>query len=178
MEYLKVLRSSHLSCSIKKVVLKKLTNSSGKHLCWSLFLTKYITTCFPVKFTKFLRAPFLANFCKRLRLGIPGLRQHSSAIQFIIPLRRNMSKFKLKFFGKPYFARSFRIFSEFTQKSQKNLTILDMWFTVFPCHHAKLPEAANFIKKRFWHRCFPVNFAKFLRTPVLQNIFGRLPLNF
>ena len=23
----------------------------------------------------------------------------------------------------------------------------------------------NFIKKRLWHRCFPVNFAKFLRTP-------------
>ena len=26
-------------------------------------------------------------------------------------------------------------------------------------------ETCNFIKKRFWHRCFPVNFAKFLRTP-------------
>ena len=24
-------------------------------------------------------------------------------------------------------------------------------------------------KKRLWHRCFPVNFAKFLRTPFLQN---------
>ena len=28
--------------------------------------------------------------------------------------------------------------------------------------------ACNFkIKKRLWHRCFPVNFAKFLRTPFL-----------
>ena len=25
--------------------------------------------------------------------------------------------------------------------------------------------ASNFIKKSLWHRCFPVNFAKFLRTP-------------
>ena len=25
------------------------------------------------------------------------------------------------------------------------------------------------LKKRLWHRCFPVNFAKFLRTPFLQN---------
>ena len=25
-------------------------------------------------------------------------------------------------------------------------------------------KACNFIKKRLWHRCFPVNFAKFLRT--------------
>ena len=29
-------------------------------------------------------------------------------------------------------------------------------------------------KKRFWHRCFPVNFVKFLRTPFSQNTSGRL----
>ena len=28
---------------------------------------------------------------------------------------------------------------------------------------------ATLLKKRFWHRCFPVNFAKFLRTLFLQN---------
>ena len=33
-----------------------------------------------------------------------------------------------------------------------------------------------FIKKRLWHSCFPVNFAKFLRTPFLQNTSWRLPL--
>ena len=27
-----------------------------------------------------------------------------------------------------------------------------------------------------WHRCFPVNFVKFLRTPFLQNTSGRLRL--
>ena len=27
------------------------------------------------------------------------------------------------------------------------------------------PQACNFIKKRYWQRCFPVNFAKILRTP-------------
>ena len=38
-------------------------------------------------------------------------------------------------------------------------------------------QACNFIlKKRLWHRCFPVNFAKFLRTPFLQNTSGRLLL--
>ena len=26
---------------------------------------------------------------------------------------------------------------------------------------------ATLLKKRLWHRCFPVNFAKFLRTPFL-----------
>ena len=30
------------------------------------------------------------------------------------------------------------------------------------------------LKKRLWHRCFPVNFATFLRTPFLQNTSGRL----
>ena len=34
--------------------------------------------------------------------------------------------------------------------------------------------SATLLKKRLWHRCFPVNFVKFLRTPFLQNTFGRL----
>ena len=32
------------------------------------------------------------------------------------------------------------------------------------------------IDKRLWHRCFPVNFAKFLRTSFLQNTSQRLLL--
>ena len=32
--------------------------------------------------------------------------------------------------------------------------------------------------KGLWHRYFPMNFAKFLRTPFSQNISGRLLLNF
>ena len=35
---------------------------------------------------------------------------------------------------------------------------------------------ATLLKKRLWHRCFPVNFAKFLRTPFSQNRSGRLLL--
>ena len=34
------------------------------------------------------------------------------------------------------------------------------------------------LQKRLWHRCFPVNFAKLLRTPFLQNTSGRLLLIF
>ena len=37
-------------------------------------------------------------------------------------------------------------------------------------------EPPTLLKKRLWHRCFPVNFAKFLRTPLLQSTSGRLPL--
>ena len=36
---------------------------------------------------------------------------------------------------------------------------------------------ATSLKKRLWHRCFPVNFAKFLRTPILQNSSGQLLLS-
>ena len=33
---------------------------------------------------------------------------------------------------------------------------------------------AILLKKSIWRKCFPVNFAKFLRTPFLQNTSGRL----
>ena len=32
-------------------------------------------------------------------------------------------------------------------------------------HLCQSLEACNLIKKRLWHRCFSVNFTKFLRTP-------------
>ena len=49
------------------------------------------------------------------------------------------------------------------------------------CHSIffnKVPglRPATLLKNRLWHRCFPVNFAKFLRTPFLQNTSGRLLL--
>ena len=37
-------------------------------------------------------------------------------------------------------------------------------------------QACNFIKKRLQHGCFPVKFAKFLRAPILKNIYERLLL--
>ena len=38
------------------------------------------------------------------------------------------------------------------------------------------PQACNVFKKRLWHKCFAVNFVKFLGTPFLQNTSGRLLL--
>ena len=40
-------------------------------------------------------------------------------------------------------------------------------FTKFTKRHLcqSMPQSCNFIKKRLQHRCFPVNFVKFLRTP-------------
>ena len=46
----------------------------------------------------------------------------------------------------------------------KRLVCLKLhWFNCVPC------QACNFIKKRLQHKCFPVNIAKFLRTPILWN---------
>ena len=39
------------------------------------------------------------------------------------------------------------------------------------CLHLCL-RPATLLKKRLWHRCFLVNFAKFLRTPLLQSTSG------
>ena len=39
-------------------------------------------------------------------------------------------------------------------------------------------RTATLLKKRLWFRCFPVNLAKFLRTPFLQNTSGRLLLKY
>ena len=36
----------------------------------------------------------------------------------------------------------------------------------------KKRKPATLLKLRLWHKCFPVNFAKFLRTPFLQNTSG------
>ena len=37
-------------------------------------------------------------------------------------------------------------------------------------------RSVTLLKKRLWQRCFPVNFATFLRTPFLQNTSRRLVL--
>ena len=43
-------------------------------------------------------------------------------------------------------------------------------------HQVAALRSATLLRKRFWHKCFPVNFAKFLRTPVLQGTSGQLCL--
>ena len=62
-----------------------------------------------------------------------------------------------------------RNFAKFTGKH--------LWQSLFFNKVAGLRLAA-LLKKRLWHRYFPVNFAKFLRTPILQNTPGRLLLNY
>ena len=79
-----------------------------------------------------------------------------------------------------------------TWNSHSNLTkvswedVLRFDFAVeayFTYYHTKAvvwrcsASPATLLKKRLWHRCFPLNFAKFLRTPFLQDTSGRLLLD-
>ena len=41
----------------------------------------------------------------------------------------------------------------------------------------KFTRFATLLKRRLWHTCFPVNFAKILRTPFLQNTTWQLLLS-
>ena len=45
------------------------------------------------------------------------------------------------------------------------------------CQSFFFNKVATLLKKRIWHRCFPVNFAKFLRTPFFTEILWWLLLN-
>ena len=55
-------------------------------------------------------------------------------------------------------------FPEISQNSKEN-TCASLFFNKV----AGL-RPSTLLKKRPWHRCFPVNFVKFLRTPFLQTI--------
>ena len=59
------------------------------------------------------------------------------------------------------------IFAKFTGKHQCQSLFFDEVACLRP---------AALLKKRLWHRCFLVNFAKFQRTPFLQNTSERLLL--
>ena len=53
-----------------------------------------------------------------------------------------------------------KMFLKISKNSQEN-TCTRVSFLI------RLMAVCNFVKERDWHRCFPVNLAKFLRTPLL-----------
>ena len=49
--------------------------------------------------------------------------------------------------------------------NKHNQTLIGLYRTSRPKVFCKKgPRSATLLKRRLWHRCFPVNFAKFLRT--------------
>ena len=76
-------RGTHRRCSIEKGVLKNFAKFTGKHLCQSLFFNEVadlgpatllkkilLHRCFPVNFSKFLRAPYLKDTFGQLVLFV------------------------------------------------------------------------------------------------------------
>ena len=51
-----------------------------------------------------------------------------------------------------------KVFLEISQNSEENACARVSFL---------IKLQATLLKKKLWHRCFPVNFAKYLRTPIL-----------
>ena len=66
------------------------------------------------------------------------------------------------------------MFLKISQNSQENTCARDSFLNKV----AGLAWPAALLKKRLWHRCFPVNVAKFLRTSFLKITSARLLLFF
>ena len=66
-----------------------------------------------------------------------------------------------------------KAFLEFSQNSQEN-TSARVSFLIKNLG----PHACNLLRKRLWHRCLPVNFAKFLRAPCFMEHLWWLLLEF
>ena len=60
-----------------------------------------------------------------------------------------------------------KVFLKIWQNSQENICARDSFLIELQTTPATL------LKKRLWHRCFPVNFAKLLRTPFPQTSIFR-----
>ena len=84
---IKIHRSSHRRCSLRKGVLRNFTKFTRKHLGQNLFFNKVTTLlkkilwrkCFPVNFAIFLRAPFSQNTSGWLLFTI---QSHHSSLFF------------------------------------------------------------------------------------------------
>ena len=63
-----------------------------------------------------------------------------------------------------------KVFLEISQNLQENACTRVFFDKVEESFSIKLLPATS-LKKRLWHRCFPVNITKFLRTPFLTEHF-------
>ena len=63
-----------------------------------------------------------------------------------------------------------KVFSKFTGEHLCRSLFFDK--VLQGTHFTHFTRPVTLLKKRYWHRCFPVNFAKFLRTLFLYNTSG------
>ena len=71
--------------------------------------------------------------------------------------------------------------SWYLKNTEKNWLFIKKFHCLCPevgCARVSRLKAWNLSKKRLWRRCFPESFAKFLRTPFLQDTTFQLYLSF
>ena len=135
--------------------LKTCTTSSKNKIFWkfcqySIMLPE--KNC--LAYDKFIS--FIKNLQVKQRLAEPTdwcEKLRNTNVDYRSNRSRNFSKF---------------VFLKFSHYSQESPMLESLFNKVAGLRSATL------LKKRLWHKCFPVNFAKFLRTPLLQNTSGRL----
>ena len=183
LQRVKAFRSSRSQMFFKKGAPKNFAIFTEKHLRWILFLIKFQafkpTTLIKIDSGTGVFLWILRNFFRTSSFILWNLSDgcfwtlKESEVTFCM-FQKQSPRGVLK-------KGVIRNFTKFTgthlSKSLRPATLLKkrLWHRCFPVSFVK---ACNFIKKRLWHRCFPVNLVKFLRTPFLAERLRWLLLMF
>ena len=117
-------------------------------------------------FRRFFRSSVLLAFCKIsvLKTSVKFLGKHLCWILFSI----NLQTLSQDYITDVFQWKRFILKTPFQQQKQSFAGVLKKGvlrnFAKFTRKHL-CRRPATLLKKTLWHRCFPVNFAKFLRTP-------------
>ena len=115
----------------------------------------------------FICKTFVSNGRLKLAKNQVNAKQHTEAELLLFEYYSNFSSTRS---SHQKCSIQIGVFSNFTKFAGKHL-----WQSLF-FNKVTGPRPATLLKKRLWHRYFPVNFVKFLGTPFLQNTSGRLLL--
>ena len=155
---------------------------------------RFCTMCFrkllrnPIKFTKRHDSRQYEIFCfyylkvrsdKRICSCAVSISSYRSSDLFCFRFQVHSYKYFFCVIKRIFLERTFRssrpevfckksVFRKFTGKHLRQSRFFNKVAGLRP---------VTLLKKRLWHKCFPVNFAKFLRILFLQNTSGRLLLN-
>ena len=118
----------------------------------------------PKLLKKIAKNKFCSIYCEFLSVTWTNFTivKYNSKISIIYHQIKILKRYNEQVFNKKAALKNFAIFTE------KHLR-----WSLFLNKNVGL-QSWNFIKKRLQHRFFPVNIAKFLRKPVLENICERL----
>ena len=175
-------RSSHLEVFLRQNVLNICSKFTGEHSCQSVISAKLFCNfieitlrhgCSPVNLLHTRRTPFPKNTSGGLLLSF-SIRTSKFCLRLgVLNFFRiwDWDVFNLFGSGRPevfYKKDVLSNFAKFTRKHRCQSLLLNKVVGL---------RSATLLRRRLWHRYFPVNFAYFLRTPFLHNTFGASKLS-